>query len=36
MAPAGGEQLDSFDNTYDNTDLGLGKVGAHSGITTMP
>lgn len=29
MAPAGGEQLDAFDNTYDNTDLGLGKVGAH-------
>ncbi|MGH3511079.1 MAG: multicopper oxidase family protein [Pseudonocardiaceae bacterium] len=29
MAPAGGEQLDAFDNTYDNTDIGLGKVGAH-------
>lgn len=29
MAPAGGEQLDVFDNSYDNTDLGLGKVGAH-------
>jgi FtsP/CotA-like multicopper oxidase with cupredoxin domain len=29
MAPSGGEQLDAFDNTYDNADLGLGKVGAH-------
>jgi spore coat protein A len=25
----GGGQLDEFDNTYDNADLGLGKVGAH-------
>jgi FtsP/CotA-like multicopper oxidase with cupredoxin domain len=29
MAAAGGEQLDVFDDTYDNTDIGLGKVGAH-------
>ena len=29
MVPAGGEQTDVYDNTYDNTDLGLEKVGAH-------
>ncbi len=29
MTASGGEQLDAFENTYDNTDIGLGKVGAH-------
>jgi len=29
MAGVGGAQLDEFDNTYDNADLGLDKVGAH-------
>jgi FtsP/CotA-like multicopper oxidase with cupredoxin domain len=28
MKPAGGEQLSDYANSYDNLDLGLGKVGA--------
>lgn len=27
MAPTGGSQLAAYDNSYDNVDLGLGKVG---------
>lgn len=29
MVAAGGEQTDVYDNTYDNMDVELGKVGAH-------
>jgi spore coat protein A len=29
LTPAGGAQLDAYSNTYDNAEIGLGKVGAH-------
>jgi hypothetical protein len=35
LAAAGDDQLDAFDNTYDNTDLGLGK-GRNPPVVSRP